>query len=163
MPPPSPPPAAPRASPAPAAPVVDAPVKAMLASLEKAEEALGCLGGGGAASTNSNTATSRGGGALDALETIAHADQDRWKFKAAPVKAMLASLEKAEEALGCLGGGGAAVLDWAVKLAAENRALRSPARLCRRPRRRLPLRVRVLPTRLPATLLPRDRLVRPTL
>ena len=37
----------------------------------------------------------------------------------APVKAMLASLEKAEEALGCLGGGGAAVLDCAVKLAAE--------------------------------------------
>lgn len=41
----------------------------------------------------------------------------------APVRAMLASLEKAEEALGCLGGGGAAVLDCAVKLAAEWGAL----------------------------------------
>lgn len=35
------------------------------------------------ASINSNTGPgTRGGGALDALETIAHADHDRWKFKA---------------------------------------------------------------------------------
>lgn len=110
MPPPSPPPAAPRAS-APhsaasftaqsntAAPPPPRQPRASSAFSRLANIALtgasttGAAGAGGAAtagspsfasvaSTNSNTATSRGGGALDALETIAHADQDRWKFKA---------------------------------------------------------------------------------
>ena len=110
MPPPSPPPAAPRAC-APhsaasftaqsntAAPPPPRQPRASSAFSRLANIALtgasttGAAGAGGAAtagspsfasvaSTNSNTATSRGGGALDALETIAHADQDRWKFKA---------------------------------------------------------------------------------